>query len=495
MKNLQNLKEAFVRRHIGPNKAAITTMLQAIDASSIEQLVAETIPKNIRTKQALNLPAAQSEASFLKNFQQLMGQNKVFRSFIGMGYHDCLTPTVIQRNILENPAWYTAYTPYQAEIAQGRMEALINFQTMVTDLTGMELANASLLDEGTAAAEAMTLFYRVKAKTKKQAYKFFVEANTFPQTIDLIQGRAKPLGIEVIVGERNTLNVADPDLFGIFLQYPDSNGAVLDASAIIEAAQEQAVKTVVCADLLSLVLLKAPGEMGADAVVGTSQRFGIPLGYGGPHAAYFATKKAYRRQIPGRIIGITEDKHGDLAYRMALQTREQHIRREKATSNICTAQVLLAVMAGMYAVYHGQEGLTRIATKIHLLTTTLAKGLETQGYHQVNKAYFDTLKVEVTDQKIIQKLALKKGINFRYFKDNFIGISLNETTTVEDVQDILYIFASAKQVAVANVPTNKLTTILPSSLQRNTPFLEHPVFNQYHTDCLLYTSPSPRDRG
>ena len=481
MKDFQSFEEQFEHRHIGPNTAAIQKMLATIGVASVEQLIAETIPANIRLPKALDLPAPQTEVAFINGFKQLISQNKVYRSYIGMGYHDCVTPPVIQRNILENPAWYTAYTPYQAEIAQGRLEALINFQTLVTDLTGMEIANASLLDEGTAAAEAMTLLYRTKAKSKKQANKFFIDKNTFPHTIDLIKGRAIPLGIELIIAETSELQLTDPDLFGVLLQYPNSNGAIIDPSAIIAVAEEQDVKTVVCADLMSLVLLKAPGEMGADAVVGTTQRFGIPLGYGGPHAAYFATKKAYRRQIPGRIIGVTEDTYGNVAYRMALQTREQHIRREKATSNICTAQVLLAVMAGMYAVYHGPKGLTRIATRIHLLTNTLNDNLKQLGYEQVNDQFFDTLKVIVSDKKRIQELAIQKRINFRYFEDNAVGISVNEKTTLEDIAGILLIFASAKNQSINSFDWSEEKNI-NSSLARTSDFLTHPIFNSNHSE-------------
>ncbi len=481
MKDFQSFEEQFEQRHIGPDTAAIQKMLNTIGVASIEQLIAETIPANIRLPKELDLPSPETEVAFIKNFKQLISQNQVYRSFIGMGYHDCVTPAVIQRNILENPAWYTAYTPYQAEIAQGRLEALINFQTLVTDLTGMEIANASLLDEGTAAAEAMTLLYRTKAKSKKQANKFFIDNNTFPHTIDLIKGRAIPLGIELVIAETSELQLTDPDLFGVLLQYPNSNGAIIDPSAIIAAAEEQDVKTVVCADLMSLVLLKAPGEMGADAVVGTTQRFGIPLGYGGPHAAYFATKKAYRRQMPGRIIGVTEDTYGNVAYRMALQTREQHIRREKATSNICTAQVLLAVMAGMYAVYHGPQGLTRIATRIHLLTNSLNDNLKQLGYEQVNEQFFDTLKVVVSDKKAIQELAIQKRINFRYFEENAVGISLNEKTTLEDIAGILLIFATAKNQSINSFEWSEESNIT-GNIARTSDFLTHPVFNSNHSE-------------
>ncbi len=499
MKDIQQLTDQFVDRHIGPNEAQITAMLQHVGADSLDQLVEQTIPANIRLKKELDLPAPKTEVAFLQDFEKMMRQNKVFKSYIGLGYHDCITPPVIQRNILENPAWYTAYTPYQAEIAQGRMEALINYQTVVTDLTGMELANASLLDEGTAAAEAMTLLYRVKSKSKKQAKKFFIEEETFPHTIELIKGRAAPLDIEIVIGKRSELNITDPDLYGVLLQYPNCSGAVIDPSPIIAAAIENEVKTVIVADLMSLVLLKSPGAMGADAVVGTSQRFGIPLGYGGPHAAYFATKKAYKRQMPGRIIGSTEDRHGNLAYRMALQTREQHIRREKATSNICTAQVLLAVMAGMYAVYHGKQGLTNIATRIHLLTTKLDQQLQTLGFEQVNQQYFDTVKIKA-DRTTIEPLAVAAGINFRYFESGHIGISLNETTTVEDVEDIIQLFGKSITDRLSELTPSELmsssvkngsnnrdngsvsTSGIKKQIRRTSPFLTHPTFNTYQAE-------------
>ncbi|WP_103069958.1 aminomethyl-transferring glycine dehydrogenase [Aquimarina sediminis] len=482
MKDLSTLKQEFLPRHIGPGKREINQILNVIGASSLSQLIDETIPKNIRSKKSLDLPASQTELEFLTNFKAMMGSNKTFRSFIGMGYHDCIVPPVIQRNILENPAWYTAYTPYQAEIAQGRLEALINFQTMITDLTGMELANASLLDEATAAAEAMSLLYRVKSRTKKKADTFFIDKKTFPHTIELIIGRAKPIGINIIVGDIATLDISDPKLFGILLQYPDSEGAITDPSPFITEAQKHDVKIAVASDLMALTHITSPGEMGADVVVGTSQRFGVPLGYGGPHAAYFATKEAYKRHIPGRIIGVTEDSNGQPAYRMALQTREQHIKREKATSNICTAQVLLAVMAGMYAVYHGKDGLYKIANRIHLSTSKLNKELKKLGYTQTNKYFFDTLKIEVENKESIKKLALDKEINFRYFDDNHIGISLHEKTTITDLEDIIEIFAIAKNQVIKITDWKIDDSVIPPSLQRTASYLEHPVFNSYQTE-------------
>ncbi|WP_109851486.1 aminomethyl-transferring glycine dehydrogenase [Aquimarina sp. AU58] len=482
MKDLSTLKQEFLPRHIGPGKKEIGQMLNVIGVSSLTQLIDETVPKNIRSTEPLALPKAQTELEFLTNFKSMMENNTVFRSFIGMGYHDCIVPPVIQRNILENPAWYTAYTPYQAEIAQGRLEALINYQTMITDLTGMELANASLLDEATAAAEAMTLLYRVKSRAKKQASTFFIDQKTFPHTIELIIGRAEPIGINVVVGDIAELDMSNPDLFGLLTQYPDSDGAITDPTSYITEAQKHEVKIAVASDLMALTHITAPGEMGVDVVVGTSQRFGVPLGYGGPHAAYFATKEVYKRHIPGRIIGVTEDSHGRPAYRMALQTREQHIKREKATSNICTAQVLLAVMAGMYAVYHGKDGLSQIANKIHLSTAKLNQELEKLGYTQTNIHFFDTLKIEVEDKERIKKIALDKEINFRYFEDNHVGISLHEKTTLADLQDIIEIFANAKGKTVKITDWKIDATAIPASLQRKTSYLEHPVFNSYQAE-------------
>jgi len=480
-KTLEN-NSNFYPRHINTNVEDVSMMLSTIGVNSIETLIEETVPATIRSVVSLDLPPAQDEFEFLTKFKTQMSKNKVFRSFIGMGYHDCITPPVIQRNILENPGWYTAYTPYQAEIAQGRLEALINYQTMITELTGMELANASLLDEATAAAEAMTLLYGVKDRSKKGATTFFIDKHTLPQTINLIEGRAEPVGIQVIVGDINTIDITDPSLFGILLQYPNSNGAILNPEKLIENAQNHNVKIAVSADLLALTKLKSPGEMGADVVVGTSQRFGIPLGYGGPHAAYFATKEAYKRYIPGRIIGVSEDVHGKLAYRMALQTREQHIKRERATSNICTAQVLLAVMAGMYAVYHGKSGLLQIANRIHLMTVKLNESLAVLGYEQSNDAFFDTLKIAVQDKEIIRSKALAKKINLRYFEDNYIGISLNEKTTDEDITDILNIFSDTTHLNVSDVKTSNLKSNIPVTLERTSDYMQHEVFNSYYSE-------------
>ena len=371
--------ESFVNRHNGPDNSAIAQMLKVVKAPDIDTLIAETVPANIRLKKPLNLPAAQSEFAFLQNFKKLVSKNKIFKSYIGTGYYNTITPPVVLRNILENPGWYTAYTPYQAEIAQGRLEALINYQTMVIDLTGMEIANASLLDEATAAAEAMHLLHASRKATKKNAHKFFVDQHTFPQTIDVLNTRATPLGIELVIGDIHTFDVSSSDYFALFVQNPNNDGAIADYSDLFTAAKENEIFVCVAADIMSLVLMKSPGEMGADVVVGSTQRFGVPMGFGGPHAAYFATKEEFKRQMPGRIIGVSIDAQGNPGYRMALQTREQHIRREKATSNICTAQVLLSVMAGMYTVYHGPEGLKKIAGRIHSLAILLEKQVQNLG--------------------------------------------------------------------------------------------------------------------
>jgi glycine dehydrogenase len=474
--------EKFEGRHIGPDAHQTEEMLKVIKAKSIDELIGQTIPSAIRLKKPLNLPAAQSEYQFLQEFKKLASKNKVYKSFIGTGYYNTITPGVILRNILENPGWYTAYTPYQAEIAQGRLEALINYQTMIIDLTGMQIANASLLDEGTAAAEAMHLLYASRKASKKNAHKFFVDQNAFPQTIDLLTTRATPIGVELMVGDINTLDLSDANLFAVFVQNPNGNGEVKDYTSFHAAAHEKEVYTVMAADLMSLVLMKSPGEMGADVVVGSSQRFGVPMGFGGPHAAFFATKDEFKRQMPGRIIGASIDASGNPGYRMALQTREQHIRREKATSNICTAQVLLSVMAGMYAVYHGAEGLKKIAGRIHALAKSLDSGLKTLGFKQVNENYFDTLKVAVSDKKAIEREAIKREINFRYFADSHVGISLDETTSTEDVKNILEIFAAAESKTAANVTFNGQAIGWPASLIRKSTFLTHPVFNTHHSE-------------
>jgi glycine dehydrogenase len=469
--------EKFESRHNAPNANQIAEMLKVVKAKSVDEVINQTVPANIRLKKALNLPAAQSEFEFLNEFKKMVSKNKIYKSYTGTGYYNCITPGVILRNILENPGWYTAYTPYQAEIAQGRMEALINYQTMIIDLTGMEIANASLLDEATAAAEALHLLYASKKASKKDAHKFFVDENTFPQVIDLLKTRANPIGVDLVVGDLSKLDITEANLFGIYIQNPNNNGEVKDYTPLIESAHEREVFVVMGADLMSLLLVKSPGEMGADVVVGCSQRFGVPMGFGGPHAAFFATKDEFKRQMPGRIIGISQDAQGNPGYRMALQTREQHIRREKATSNICTAQVLLSVMASMYAVYHGPEGLKKIAGRIHGLANVLESNLKAAGFKQVNAAFFDTLKIAVSDKKAIEREAIKHELNFRYFSDNHVGISLDETTSLKDVDTILKVFGVSTSANGV-----KATTTLPASLVRKSDFLTHPIFNSHHSE-------------
>ena len=477
---------SFQRRHIGPNIKEQDEMLATIKAANLEQLITETVPDNIRLKNELDLAPALSEYEYLAHIKKLSEKNKVFKSYIGLGYHEAIVPSVIQRNILENPGWYTAYTPYQAEIAQGRLEALLNYQTMICDLTGMELANASLLDESTAAAEAMALLYDVRERSKKKAgaNKFFVSDEILPQTLSLLQTRSTPIGIELVIGNHEDFDFSDA-FFGAILQYPGKYGQIFDYENFVSKANENNIKVAVAADILSLVKLKAPGEFGASVVVGTTQRFGIPLGYGGPHAAYFATKEAYKRSIPGRIIGVTKDKNGKRALRMALQTREQHIKREKATSNICTAQVLLAVMAGMYAVYHGKDGLQYIADSIHQKTTVVARAIESLGLKQINTAYFDTLLVEV-DAKKLKVVAEANEINFNYIDQNHISISINETVGDSELKAIIQCFEKAFNITAKEFPTQ--ASVIAENTKRNTPFLENKIFNmhQSETDMMRY---------
>jgi glycine dehydrogenase len=483
-------KESFSTRHIGPNQQQIDDMLASCGAESVKQLIKETIPSQIRLDKPLHLPKPLSEEAYLKFLKnEIASKNEVYSSFIGMGYYETRTPNVILRNVLENPGWYTAYTPYQAEIAQGRLEALINFQTMVSDLTGMEIANASLLDEGTAAAEAISMLYgRRKGKKRKQANVYFVSENCHPQTISVIENRMEPLDIYVKVGDPEEIDVTDPELFGILVQFPDTYGNVKDLSGLFEAAKENDVFVTVAADLLSLTLLTPPGEIGADVVVGTTQRFGVPMGYGGPHAAYFATREEFKRQIPGRIIGATVDAEGNPAFRMALQTREQHIRREKATSNICTAQVLLAVISGFYAVYHGPKGLKKIAGKIHGLTKLAAQGLNKLGLKVTNAQFFDTLTINglSADQaEILKAESRKKRVNFRYHADNRVGISFDEAKELDDVQTVLKIFAKALgKEDIPNVisDSDSVHAVFSDTLTRKSEFLTHPVFNQFHSE-------------
>lgn len=473
----------FLQRHIGSNTAQIQQMLEALGLASLDDLIDKTVPQSIKQNKPLNLPKPLSEQAALTKLKAMALKNEVFRSFIGMGYYNCITPPVIQRNILENPGWYTAYTPYQPEIAQGRLEALLNFQTVIIDLTGLEIANASLLDEATAAAEAMAMSYGI-SKNKSKA--FFVSDDCHPQTIEVIQTRARPLGIEVIVGNHQEFNF-EQSVFGVLLQYPASDGTIYNYRTFVEQAHAQGALVTVAADILSLTLLVPPGEFGADIAVGSTQRFGIPLGYGGPHAAYFATKEEYKRQVPGRIVGVSKDVQGKTALRLALQTREQHIRRDKATSNICTAQVLLAVMAGMYAVYHGAEGLKNIAENVRYLTAVLATGLQKLGYKLGSTEVFDTVRVELGDRANsadILNYAAARKINLRVLSNTSIGISLDETTTIEDVFELLEIFA-LQEIPFSIDELASQVKAAPLNLQRTSSYLTHPVFNSYHSETEL----------
>ncbi|MGB3491122.1 MAG: aminomethyl-transferring glycine dehydrogenase [Elainellaceae cyanobacterium] len=479
---------SFEHRHIGPTPDDIAQMLAVLGLESLDELIGQTVPASIRLKQPLKLGAGRGEIELLEELRAIATQNKIFRSFIGMGYSNCFTPPVIQRNVLENPGWYTQYTPYQPEIAQGRLEALLNFQTLVTDLTGLEIANASLLDEGTAAAEAMTLSY---GQSKSKANAFFVSEQCHPQTLAVIQTRALPLEIEVIVGDHRSFDFSTP-IFGALLQYPATDGAIYDYSDFIQTAHEHKALVTVAADLLALTLLTPPGEIGADIAVGNSQRFGVPLGFGGPHAAYFATKMDYRRQLPGRLVGVSQDASGKPALRLALQTREQHIRRDKATSNICTAQVLLAIMASMYAVYHGPAGLKAIAQRVHTLTLMLADGLQKLGFSLGSEPVFDTLKVKVGENgaDAVGERAIASQINLRTIDSHTLGISLDETTTEQDVLDLLQLFAGDTPLPFSlNALSADSSPLTPdSSFLRTTPYLNHPSFNRYHseTEMLRY---------
>ncbi len=489
--------DRFASRHIGPSPDERDAMLQAVGVASLDALIDEVVPASIRLDKPLDLPHAQSEQEFLRGLGQVASRNRSFRSFIGLGYHDTFTPSVIRRMVLENPGWYTPYTPYQAEIAQGRLESLLNFQTMVSDLTGMEVANASLLDEATAAAEAMTLLHRVHPPSAKatagragpvgEGRTFLASDRCFPQTLEVLRSRAAPLGIEVKVQSIDTMEFT-PGVYGVLLQYPDERGEMRDLSPFIERAHAQGVLVAVATDLLALALFKPPGEMGADVVVGNSQRFGVPLGYGGPHAAFFATRNAYVRQMPGRLIGVSVDAHGHTAYRMALATREQHIRREKATSNICTAQALLANMAAMYAVYHGPAGLKAIAVRVHALTWMLeAIVQQTFGVKQHNERYFDTLCFDVPNGvDTLRVAASKRDINLRYIDDRTVGVSLNETTTIEDIGDLARVLTGGK--STEGYFDLQVADDFPEhwpELHRTTPYLMHPVFNTHHSETQM----------
>ncbi|TGD57026.1 aminomethyl-transferring glycine dehydrogenase [Flavobacterium humi] len=477
--------DAFALRHIGPRESDQQHMFKTIGVTDMTQLLYETFPDGIRLKNDLQLDPAMTEYEYLTHISQLGAKNKVFKSYIGLGYHPAIVPPVIQRNIFENPGWYTAYTPYQAEIAQGRLEALLNYQTTVIELSGMEIANASLLDEGTAAAEAMALLFDVRTRDQKKnnANKFFVSEEILPQTLSVLETRSTPIGIELVVGNHETFDFSE-DFFGAILQYPGKYGQVYDYAGFISTAKSKEIKVAVAADILSLVKLTSPGEMGADVVVGTSQRFGIPMGYGGPHAAFFATKEEYKRSMPGRIIGVSQDVNGNRALRMALQTREQHIKREKATSNICTAQVLLAVMAGMYAVYHGPKGLQYIADKVHASAVTTAKALSSIGINQANTAFFDTILVHADAAKV-RTIAEKNEVNFFYPDNKSVSISFNETTSIADINLIIAIFAEATGKESVNVSDASTEVHLSEQSIRTSTFLQHDVFNSHHSESQL----------
>lgn len=477
--------DAFALRHIGPRETDLQHMLKTVGVDSLEQLVYETLPDDIRLKAPLDLEPEMTEYEYLNHIHALGNKNKVFKTYIGLGYHAAVVPAAIQRNVFENPGWYTAYTPYQAEIAQGRLEALLNFQTTVIELTGMEIANASLLDESTAAAEAMGLLFDVRTRDQKKnnICKLFVSEEILPQTLSVLQTRSEPIGVELVVGNHENFDFSE-DFFAVILQYPGKYGQVHDYASFISEAKSKNIKVAVAADILSLTKLVSPGEMGADVVVGTTQRFGIPLGYGGPHAAYFATKEEYKRSMPGRIIGVTIDTNGNRALRMALQTREQHIKREKATSNICTAQVLLAVMAGMYAVYHGADGLTNIADRVHAAAVTTANNLNKLGIYQTNTSFFDTIVLK-TDAATIQKLAEAREINFYYPDAETVVIAFNETTSINDVNEILAIFSEATLKEAVKITEFDKEQNFSERVKRTSSFLQHDVFKKYRSETSL----------
>ncbi len=478
-----NNTDQFVNRHNGSNAQDVQAMLNKINAPSLDALIDQTVPAAIRLQQPLNLPQGMSEHAFLQHLRGVAAKNKLYKSYIGLGYYDTVVPAVIQRNILENPGWYTAYTPYQAEIAQGRLEALLNFQTMIVDLTGMEIANASLLDEATAAAEAMTMLHGLRSREDSEKNSFFVSHECFPQTIELLKTRAKPLGIELVIGDFKTVSLNDK-LYGALLQYPTADGTVHDYTDFVKRAKEHGMTIAVAADILSLVLLTPPGEWGADIVLGSTQRFGVPMGYGGPHAAFFACRDAHKRSMPGRIIGVSVDADGNPALRMALQTREQHIRREKATSNICTAQALLAIMASMYAVYHGAQGLHAIAMQVHQSAVVLANQLKKLGYSVADGVFFDTVKLMHTDNVKIHALADAAHINFRYTVDG-LTISLDQTTSPDNLNAILSVLAQAANKALPQTPVNWASSKVMLVKPRHSVILSHPVFNSFHTETEM----------
>ncbi len=475
----------FISRHIGPTEADAKAMLRTIGAGSLEELVSRTVPASIRMDHSLRIPAALSEHEYLKHIKEISLRNKLFTNYIGQGYYDTITPSVILRNIFENPGWYTQYTPYQAEISQGRLESLLNFQTMVSDLTALPIANASLLDEATAAAEAMTMFFNtLNRQDHIERPRFFVDKELFPQTKDVLYTRAAPVGIEIVEGDYKT---AEPDntFFGAIVQYPNDKGAIEDYRHFISSVHEAGGLVAMATDLLALTLLTPPGELGADAAVGSAQRFGVPLGYGGPHAAFFATREEFKRSIPGRLIGVSVDAQGNRALRMALQTREQHIKREKATSNICTAQALLANMAAMYAVYHGPQGLKNIASRIALLTQILAESVEERGFDLVSSNFFDTIVVKVDDIAPFREKAERQQINLRYYDNRHIGISLDETTSPEDLYDLINCFENDTDPVAFDIPQDAELHHIPVILTRSSHFLTHPVFNTHHSESQM----------
>ncbi len=488
MSIFEQQRNAFRGRHIGTTTSEATAMLQTIGVKNLDELIGKTVPQNIRMQKALDLPAALSEYDYLKKIKEISLNNKVYKSYIGQGYYNTITPSVILRNVFENPGWYTQYTPYQAEISQGRLESLLNYQTMVSDLTGLPIANASLLDEATAAAEAMTMFFNALNKNPNQITrgKFFVDNTTFPQTQDVIVTRATPIGIEVVFGDYTSANI-DDSYFGALVQYPNDLGAIENYEQFIQKVHTAGAYVVMATDLLALTLLKSPGELGADAACGSAQRFGVPLGFGGPHAAFFAVKDEFKRSIPGRIIGVSIDAQNNKALRMALQTREQHIKREKATSNICTAQALLANMAAMYAVYHGPDGLKAIAERTTILTQALAEALTDLGVELINNTYFDTITLKVADKEAVIRKSEAAGINFRISQNDYIGISLDETTSPQDVLDIISIFSESEQETVAsiNLPDEADLDNIPAALQRTSSYLTHPVFNSHHSETQM----------
>ncbi|MBI5856647.1 MAG: aminomethyl-transferring glycine dehydrogenase [Sphingobacteriales bacterium] len=485
MNLFQQLSNEFVSRHNGPNEHDTRQMLKKIDVSSIEELINKTVPGSIRMNRQLNIPAAMSEYEYLQHIKEVSLKNKIYKNYIGQGYYDTITPSVILRNIFENPGWYTQYTPYQAEISQGRLESLLNFQTMVSDLTALPIANASLLDEATAAAEAMTMFFNILNKQDHiERPKFFVDKEIFPQTKDVLKTRAVPVGIELMEGDYNSATI-DSTCFGAIVQYPNDKGSIEDYREFINKVHAAGGFVVMATDLLALTLLTPPGELGADVAVGSAQRCGVPLGYGGPHAAFFAAKDDFKRNMPGRIIGVSIDAQGNRALRMALQTREQHIKREKATSNICTAQALLANMAAMYAVYHGPKGLKNIATRIAVLTQTVAGAIEERGFDLISQNFFDTIIVKVKDTTSIKAKAERQQINLRYFDNNLIGISLDETTGVGDLYDLINCFENDKDPVAFDIPEDDDLNNIPESLKRNSSFLTHPVFNTHHSESQM----------